>query len=121
MSDHLLKKLTSTVTYLKEDNATKVEKITSLTMTFAALNEDSNTKAAEIDHLATLVTALRQEKEVAHQLLAQYTQLLSSSKVVMERRLPMLVKKDMLVNKWDKVAIAVMVAKLDELQDERET
>ena len=53
---------------------------------------------------------------MAHQLLMMYRQLLSSTSQVMEKRLPLHVQKARLTNKCDKAAIAVMVAKLDQLQ-----
>ena len=53
---------------------------------------------------------------MAHQLLATYRQLLSSTRYVMDKRLPLHVRKAKLTNTCDKAAIADMVAKLDELQ-----
>ena len=53
---------------------------------------------------------------MAHQMLATYRRLLSSTREVMTRRLPLHVRKAKLTNTRDKAAIADMVAKLDELQ-----
>ena len=71
---------------------------------------------AEIDRLVILVSTLKRESEVAHQLLETYRQLLSSTRHVMNRRLPLHVSKAKLVNARDKAAIADMVAKIDKLQ-----
>ena len=64
-----------------------------------------------------MVSALKRESEVAYQLLETYRQLLSSTRHMMEKRLPLHVTKAKLTNSHDKAAIAVMVAKLDQLEN----
>ena len=49
-------------------------------------------------------------------MLATYRRLLSSTREVMTRRLPLHVTKARLTNSHDKATIAVMVAKLDKLE-----
>ena len=69
-----------------------------------------------MERLVNLVSALKRESEVAHQLLATYRQLLSSTRHVMNKRLPLHVRKARLLNTYDKAAISVMVAELDKLE-----
>ena len=71
---------------------------------------------AEMERLVLLVSALRRENEVAHQLLGSYRRLFSSTREVLNRRLPLHVTKARLTNTCDKATIAVMVAKLDKLE-----
>ena len=70
----------------------------------------------EMERLVLLVSALREENKVAHQLLGTYRLLLSSTRKVMERRVPAHVTKARLRNTCDKATIAVMVAELDKLE-----
>ena len=72
---------------------------------------------AEMERLVLLVSALRRENEVAHQLLGSYRRLFSSTREVLNRRLPLHVTKARLTNTCDKATIAVMVAKLDKLEE----
>ena len=72
---------------------------------------------AEVERLTTVVNALREENRVAHQLLESYRLLLGSTRHVMARRLPLHVQKARLTNTRDKATIAVMVAKLDKLEE----
>ena len=69
-----------------------------------------------MERLVLLVSALREENKAAHQLLGAYRQMLSSTRHVMERRLPLRVTKARLTNTCDKATIAVMVAELDKLE-----
>ena len=69
-----------------------------------------------MERLLLLVSALRRESEMAHQLLSSYRQLFSSTREVLNRRLPLHVTKAKVTNTCDKATIAVMVAKLDKLE-----
>ena len=63
----------------------------------------------EMERLVLLVSALREENKVAHQLLGTYRLLLSSTRKVMERRVPAHVTKARLRNTCDKATIAVKI------------
>ena len=72
---------------------------------------------AEVERLVAMVSALKRENEVAHHLLESYRLLLGSTRHVMAKRLPLHVQKARLTNSCDKATIAVMVAKLDRLEE----
>ena len=71
---------------------------------------------AEMERLLLLVSSLRRENEMAHQLLSSYRQLFSSTREVLNRRLPLHKTKAKVTNTCDKAAIMVMVAELDKLE-----
>ena len=74
------------------------------------------TITAENARLTTLVSALREENEAAHQLLRRHRLLLSSTKLIMERRIPASKTRVKVRNTCDKATIKVIVAELDKLE-----
>ena len=69
-----------------------------------------------MERLVLLVSALEEENKAAHQLLEAYRQILSSTRHVMERRLPLRVTEARVRNTCDKATIAIMVAELTKLE-----
>ena len=69
-----------------------------------------------MERLVLLMSALEEENKAAHQLLEAYRQILSSTRHVMERRLPLRVTEARLRNTCDKATTAVMVAELTKLE-----
>ena len=70
----------------------------------------------EMERLVLLVSALREENEAAHLLLRRHRLLLSSTKKIMEKRIPAHITKAKVKNTCDKAAIILMVAELDKLE-----
>ena len=70
----------------------------------------------EMERLLLLLSALREENEAAHLLLRKHRLLLSSTKLIMERRIPASKTRVKVRNTCDKATIKVIVAELDKLE-----
>ena len=93
-------------------------RLTHANLSFLPLTKNwgADTTTMEMERLLLLVSALREENEAAHQLLRRHRLLLSSTKLIMERRIPANKTKVKVRNTCDKAAIIGVVAELTKLE-----